>query len=292
MGNTVIAPAVGAPTGRAFRGAFDDARSSVRPARRTPALRPAVERPGFESGVLGNVLPAGGLARRILEDLKAVERECETRAADARLQQRVQAIKTYQQRRFERSYADLLVDRRHAAAVRFFVDELYGPRDVAERDAQFASVVHTLVLLFPREVVETVAALAALHALSESLDTEMGRRLRSNAVTRERYVAAWRATGRADDRRQQIALTLEVGRRLDRHTRDFLLRGSLRMMRGPAQAAGVGELQHFLETGFDAFGSMRGAARFLAALAQREEALATTLFGPNRPDGEAFGPLP
>ena len=53
-----------------------------------------------------------------------------------------------------------------------------------------------------------------------------------------------------------------------------LLRGTLRMMRGPAAAAGLAELQHFLEQGFDTFKSMKGAQHFLGTVRQREEDLA------------------
>ena len=70
----------------------------------------------------GTALPAGmqgEVAQRILEDLKAVERGHAVRAADDTLRRRVQAIKAYQQRRFENSYADLLAERRYAAAVGF-----------------------------------------------------------------------------------------------------------------------------------------------------------------------------
>jgi hypothetical protein len=69
-----------------------------------------------------------------------------------------------------------------------------------------------------------------------------------------------------------------VGSALDRYTRNPLLRHSLRLMRGPASAAGLGALQHFLETGFDTFREMRGAAYFLDTVAQRERRLAAQLF--------------
>ena len=38
-----------------------------------------------------------------------------------------------------------------------------------------------------------------------------------------------------------------------------LLRNALRLMRGPARAAGLAELQHTLESGFDIFKAMKGA---------------------------------
>jgi hypothetical protein len=166
--------------------------------------------------------------------------------------------------------------------VRFFIDELHGARDLAGREAQIASIVPTLVRSFPPGVVDTVAALAAWRALSESLDLDMGRHLRAGTVTPQRYAAAWRACGRAADRQRQVALTLRIGRQIDRHVRDPLLVGSLRMMRGPAQLAGLGGLQRFLESGFEAFAAMRGARRLLAAIEQRENALGAALCGADR----------
>ena len=60
---------------------------------------------------------------------------------------------------------------------------------------------------------------------------------------------------------------MAVGSALDRYTRNPLLRTSLRLMRGPAAAAGLGVLQAFLERGFDTFRDMRGAQEFLATVA-------------------------
>ena len=219
---------------------------------------------------------------RILADLQAATHERGLRADDTRLGQRVQAVKRFQQQQFEARYADLLADRRHARAVRFLADELHGPQDFAAREAQIAGIVPTLVRMFSREVVDTVAALAALHALSESLDTALGRQLQAGRLGHRRYALAWNAAGRANDRRRRTELMLDIGHRLQRHTRDPLLLGGLRMMRGPALLAGLGGLQHFLESGFDAFASMGDAQRLLAAIEQREDALHTALLGSGR----------
>ena len=217
-------------------------------------------------------------AESLLSELRAVDAERERRAADPALQARVQALKAFQQRRFAHTYADLLAVPRYAAATRFFLHELYGPADYRDRDAQFARVVPTLTRLFPEDVVDTVARLARLHALSERLDTAMAERLPSPDITPSDYGAAWRACGEPAARREQIALTMAVGEALDRLTRKPLLRQTLRLMRGPAQVAGMGALQTFLESGFDTFRAMRGAGEFLATVQRREEALAAALF--------------
>jgi hypothetical protein len=50
------------------------------------------------------------------------------------------------------------------------------------------------------------------------------------------------------------------------------------MMRGPARAAGLGELQGFLERGYAAFRAMRGGAgEFVAVVVARERSIAQAL---------------
>lgn len=217
-------------------------------------------------------------AESLLKELQAVDAERARRAAEPGLDARVQALKAYQQRRFADTYADLLAHPRYKAATHFFLQELYGPDDYRQRDAQFARVIPTLTRLFPQEVVGTVARLARLHALSEQLDTRMARQLPSVGITPADYAAAWRACGEPAARQRQIDLTMAVGESLDHLTAKPLLRQTLRLMRGPAQLAGLGTLQSFLESGFDTFRAMRGAGEFLATVRQREEALARTLF--------------
>jgi hypothetical protein len=217
-------------------------------------------------------------AQTILDELQRVERQRDLRAADPQLSTRVQALKAYQHARFERTYADLLSDKRYAAAARFFLDELYGPHDFTRRDTQFARVVPALVRLFPKEIVRTVAALAELHALSEELDTATAGALTESFVGDGLYAAAWQAVGQPEQRDKQIELTNKVGQALDAYTRNPLLRHSLRLMRGPARAAGLSELQTFLETGFDTFREMRGAKPFLDTIVARETQIAKALF--------------
>lgn len=232
-------------------------------------------------------------AALILGHLEIVERERRNRAASPALQARVQGLKAYQQRRFAHTYADLLSTPRYGAAARFFLDELYGPSDFSQRDAQFARVVPALVRLFPRDVVATVATLAELHALSEQLDSAMAAQIGDATLDGMAYVTAWRAVGHPRERERQVTLTLEVGRDLDVLTRKPLLRHSLRMMRGPARAAGLSALQGFLESGFDTFLAMRGAQEFLGTVSAREQALLNALFdAQDAAASKALGQLP
>jgi hypothetical protein len=211
-------------------------------------------------------------AASILAHLDAVAAERQARRNDVPLGRRVLALKAYQQTRFARTHADMLAHPRYGAAARFFLEDLYGPHDFAERDAQFARVVPSITRLFPQEIVRTVDALGELHALSEQLDTQLASHLPNSPWGRVEYLRAWQAMGQHEARQHQLNLVLALGRRLDRFTRNRLLRQTLRMMRSPARAAGLAALQAFLERGFDTFAAMKGAEPFLDAVEQREHA--------------------
>ncbi len=214
----------------------------------------------------------------ILRCLREVTAERLQRAADPVLASQVAAVKRYQHARFERTYADLMATPRYVRASRFFLEDLYGPVDFSQRDEQFARVVPALVRIFPGELIATVAAVARLHALSEKLDTLMAVACGSRPVNDATYGDAWCRVGRREDRKLQIALMLDVGRALDRYTRMPMLRQSLRLMSGPAHAAGLGALHAFLRKGFETFREMRGADEFLGTIQSREAVLAGCLF--------------
>jgi hypothetical protein len=223
------------------------------------------------------------VGQEIVRHLEEVAAERRARHEEPALAERVHALKDYQHRRFQQTYADLLAQPRYSEAARFFLDELYGPHDFTARDAQFARIVPALVRLFPRHIVETVSTLGHLHALSEQLDTAMARHLTELPLTAAAYAEAWRRVGRADDRERQIAFMHAIGSELDHYTANPLLRHTLRMMRRPAAVAGLGALQRFLETGFDTFRALRGAESFLQTISARERDLAGRLFDPIEP---------
>jgi len=208
----------------------------------------------------------------------------ETVAGKPGLASAVSAIKQFQARRFAGTYFDLLHSEQYKPAAVFFLQELYSEKDYSERDSQFARIAGALERLFPDEVVQTAVSLAQLHRLTEDLDLAMARIWMSNADKPEveRYVKSWRSVGRRSDREIQLSTVLNVGHELDRLTRTRGLRIMLKMMRGPANLAGLGSLQQFLESGFDTFAEMGreddGARHFLATVMARETILINELF--------------
>jgi hypothetical protein len=198
----------------------------------------------------------------------------------------VSAVKHWQAQRFRATYTDVLAHPVQGSAARFFLDELYGDHDFAERDAQFGRIAGALERLFPEAVAELAVDLAEMHALTESLDHTMASHwlaIADGEPDTRRYARAWRLTGRRDARMRQLAVVQHMGAELQRLTRSKSLLMALKMMRRPAQAAGLAALQQFLERGFAAFGGLGDARPFLATITQREQRWINVLFDDDLP---------
>jgi hypothetical protein len=193
----------------------------------------------------------------------------------------VHQVKQLQARRFRATYGDFLSDPRYAAATRFFLDELYGEHDFAQRDEQFGRIAGAIERLFPDAVADLAVDLAETHALTETLDHTLASHwlaLDSACGYAGRYVRSWRLTGERAQRERQLAVVQHMGQELQRLTRMKSLNIALKLMRGPAQAAGLASLQGFLENGFAAFATLGDARGFLATITDRERRWIDTLF--------------
>jgi hypothetical protein len=105
-----------------------------------------------------------------------------------------------------------------------------------------------------------------------------GRPVRALEISEASYAKAYRAASSTAERERQIWLTGRIGTALDRLARKPLIAGALRLMEGPAHAAGLGALHDFLARGFAAFRGMRGADEFLAVIGGRETRINARLF--------------
>ncbi len=222
----------------------------------------------------------GPETRRIRASLAQLVQQRALVQADPAWAQAVTSIKQLQCARFAHTYAGLLADARFGPATRFFLSDLYAPRDFSERDAQFGRISGAIERFFDASVAATAWALADVHTLSERLDAALAKEWLSSGapLTPTSYLQAWRAVGERDSRMRQLHTVLELGRQLDHHTRTRGLRMLLKLMRAPAAAAGLSDLQVFLENGFDAFASMKGAQSFLAQIETNETALIADCF--------------
>lgn len=199
------------------------------------------------------------------------------------LAQALQAVKHLQAQRFAGTYPDLRANPTFTPSTRFFLEELYSAKDYSDRDAQFARLAGTIERTFPESVITTVRTLARLHRQTEELDMALAQVWVCNGQLNNpaRYLVAWRSVGQRAERNWQLSTVLDIGAALGRLTRKPGLRLLLKMMRRPAEMAGLGSLQAFLESGFDHFsGIARSGAvdSFLDTIRTRETAWINQLF--------------
>jgi hypothetical protein len=143
-------------------------------------------------------------------------------------------------------------------------------------------VLPIMTTMLPVSGLRTLLLAVEVDALSERFDAEMvavlGKRLDQDGLTMDDYAAAYRQVGDRDGRELQIRLIGETGEALDALAHKTFAGAALKLMHGPAQLAGLGELHAFLERGFNAFRSLRRADEFLETIVQRERELMVSLF--------------
>jgi hypothetical protein len=207
-------------------------------------------------------------------------------ASSPQLRTRLEELQRWQSERLLRSHADLRTSPRYHAAVEFFFKELYGGGDPRARDRDLQRVQRVMEKLLPADALRALTLAIELEVMSQELDADMVRALAPGPITVATYADAYRAAGRRADRERQIALLDVIGGYLDRVVRKPVIRGLVRIARGPAHAAGFGALQEFLERGLDAFEAMHGADEFLVTIREREQRSLERMFAG---DPDPFG---
>lgn len=187
------------------------------------------------------------------------------------------AIKTYQTNRLKITHMDLLNDPGTQKAANFFLTELYGTKDLTQRDKDIEKLIPLMETAFPLNTLETITQAMVLDALSETLDSQMANRL-GTQFTEEQYLEAFREVGTKEDRERQLALVESLGVSLCKLIRIPLLSTTLKMMRVPARLAGIYSLHEFLEGGFTTFQSTRNPDLFVQALVQKERAILNNIY--------------
>ena len=192
-------------------------------------------------------------------------------------------LRRWQAQRLERSFNGFLQDPGTRPAARFFLNDVYGDHDFSRRDADIAKVLPMMQGLLPRPLLESVADGIELGALTQAFDLRMAEALDRLAPTRRRlddalYMRAYRAVGLPRLRRHQIGLIGHVGQGLAAALRMPKVGTLLRLSRLPAKAAGLAQLQGFLERGFDAFEQLGDIDGFLGDIDRSERTISGRLF--------------
>jgi hypothetical protein len=169
-------------------------------------------------------------------------------------------------------------------AMAFFVDELYGPKDFSQRDADLARVIPKLAKVLPNKAMKAIDDALALNALSFDLDMAMAQELQRQAegkVNRDTYALAYRTTGRDHDRQRQITIVSHLGQQLADvvHIRGISI--LIKLARKPAKMAGLLSLHEFLQRGYDAFKGLGDVTQFIEPVVSKEIELNQQLLDPN-----------
>lgn len=183
---------------------------------------------------------------------------------------RLRRLQAFQASRLAANYDDVRRVPRNRLACEFFLNELYGDSDFAQRDQDVERIYPIMIKILPSQVLETVSRAVELNAVSHELDLAMVEFLPQGEISMADYQHAYRHSAPAQLRRYQLALILSLGRELARVVKIPLMYRLLQMCRWPAKLAGLGALQLFLERGFAAFVALDGARPFLQEIRQRE----------------------
>jgi len=192
-------------------------------------------------------------------------------------------LRRWQTRRLEASFDRFLRDPQRRPAAQFFLSDVYNEHDFAQRDADIARVLPMMQRLLPENLLSTVADAIELGLLTHALDLRMAQVLQTIGGSRRRmdadlYARAYRIAGLPRLRNYQIDLIARVGLGLGHALRLPGVSMLLRLSRTPARAAGLSQLQGFLERGFEAFGQLGDVSRFIAEIEQDERDISRRLF--------------
>ncbi len=228
-------------------------------------------------------LPTPQDAARLLFQLHRRHELSHRRVEGRGLSPQMVMFRAWQSQRLATTHADLLASPRYGPACRFFLTDIYAPKDFTQRNHDIMRMYEFMLRFLPAGLLRICAQAIELNALTEELDEKLlavlvTRLGVTDTITPQQYAEGYRICQNYEERRYQIELLVAVGEGLDRLTRLPLVGLTLRLARGPALRGGWHELQSFLERGFQAFRHMGGATEFLTIIRRREMAILDRIF--------------
>ncbi len=192
-------------------------------------------------------------------------------------------LREWQSARLSRTHADLLASDEFGAASRFFLTDIYAPRDFTQRDHDIERMHRFMLKILPAKMLRPLTRAIELNTLTQNLDARLLDALvnelgMSDEITEAMYAEAYRICDNYDDRVRQIEMVSEIGRELSRIAHMPFIGPTVRLMHKPAYQAGWNELQDFLEHGLSAFKRMRHTEQFLDTIASRERLILDRIY--------------
>lgn len=193
-------------------------------------------------------------------------------------------VRSFQNNRLRLTYRDLAEQNSTADAARFFLEHLYGTKDLSGRDSQAERVLPKADKYLPSGAVEVLALVLEMDLLAERMDFAVAEKISEMGLQPEVqiddavYLDAFRRAGMEEVRLRQIDLISDVGGRLVKLMRVPMLGAVLRMTRGAAQKANLEDFHEFLSDGVTSFKSLSNPRDFFAQIQNRERRLLDLIF--------------
>lgn len=220
---------------------------------------------------------------RLLYDLQHRAELQQEPVAGVALNPQLALLRTWQSQRLAQTYTDLLADPHAGAACRFFLSDIYAPRDFSQRDHDIEQIYAYLVRVLPSHALQLLSEVIELNHLTNALDTILCHvlvdQLRvTDGITSEQYAAGYRLCDNYAARVRQIELITQVLRQVGAGSRLAVVGLAMKLARGPALHAGWGELYDFLTRGYAAFKRLRDLPHFVETIGTRERRILDQIF--------------
>ncbi len=192
-------------------------------------------------------------------------------------------LRAWQSDRLARTYADLLEHPAFSPACRFFLGDIYAPRDFSQRDHDAERMHALLSRVMPAPTLDAFTQVIALNKVTHKLDAALLDVLvqqlgMTDTLTGEMYAEGYRLCDNMAARAEQIklirTLLLEVGEIAQMWTTGAILK----IARVPVERAGWRELFEFAERGYIAFKPMKNYKTFASIITQRETQILRQIF--------------
>lgn len=195
----------------------------------------------------------------------------------------LKCLRTFQSERLARTHADLLESPRYGPACRFFLTDIYAPRDFSQRDHDAETLYNLMNRFLPEDLLYPLALVLKLNQMTHDLDERLADVLVhqpgvTGTITPEQYAEGYRICDNYQERETQIDRLLEIGQRVEKLVKNPLTAPTLKLAHLPAKTAGWEELHAFLEHGYQAFKHMKSADYFLETITRREKEILYRIF--------------
>ena len=205
------------------------------------------------------------------------------RIGEKDLSPQLKLLRTFQSERLAKTHADLLANEQTGPACRFFLTDIYAPRDFSQRDHDAENLYKLMNRFLPDDLLYPLALVLKLNNMTHDLDDQLVDALINHlgvtdTITPELYAEGYRVCDNYKDRERQIDMLLEIGERVDKLVKSPFTTPTLQLAYLPAKTAGWDELHSFLERGYKAFKHMKGSDYFLNTITTREKEILHRIF--------------